>query len=117
MPYTFPRKGYGRIFVEKAEDIPKVKEIIRQMDEYEYEYLPEKLIAVFEPKVETFMDNSKHLWLDKAYTHKFDSLNLNEFQYRCWAAGIKVFCCVGGGTDYECYDIWEDNHGEVLRSL
>lgn len=28
----FPRKGYGRIFVEKEEDIAKVKEIIRNMD-------------------------------------------------------------------------------------
>lgn len=35
----FPRKGYGRIFVEKEEDIEKVKDIIRKMDEFEFEYL------------------------------------------------------------------------------
>lgn len=105
---TLPRKGYARIFVEKEEDIPKVKEIIQKMDEYEYEYLPNELIAVFDPNIKTFpKENPKdHLWLDFKYTHKFDSLNLNELQFRCWAEGIKIFCCIGGyNTEYECYDI------------
>lgn len=103
----FPRKGYGRIFVEKKEDIPAVKEIIRKMDEFEFGYLPEDLITVFDPNVRTFPkeDPKDHLWLDMAYTHKFDSLNLNELQFRCWASGIKVFCCMNGGQEYECYEI------------
>lgn len=103
----FPRKGYGRIFVEKEEDIPVVKEIIRIMDEYEYGYLPENLITVFKPEIRTFpADNPKdYLLLKMAYTHKFDSLNLNELQFRCWAAGIKVFCCMNGSEDDEYYDI------------
>ena len=110
---TFPRKGYGRIFVEKESDIPKVKEIIRKMDDFEYGYLPEDLIAVFNPNIKTFpvykTDNLKdYLWLDMKYTHKFDSLDLNEFQFRCWTAGIKVFCCMDGSQEYECYDMWED---------
>ena len=80
MSHTFPRKAFGRIFVEKEEDVQKVKD---------------------------------HFWLSMAYTHKFDSLNLNELQFRCWAAGIKVFCCLNynGNEDYgkyECYDVWED---------
>ena len=110
----FPRKGYGRIFVEKEEDIGKVKEIIRKMDEFEYSYLPEKLITVFSPNIKTFpADNPKdHLWLDFEYTHKFDSLDLNELQFRCWAAGIKIFCVMNGGygdgVNYACYDVWED---------
>ena len=29
----FPHKGYGRIYVEKEEDIQKVKDIIKEMDE------------------------------------------------------------------------------------
>lgn len=104
----FPRKGYGRIFVEQEKDIPKVKEIIRKMDDFEYGYLPEDLIAVFNPNIKTFpADNPKdHLWLDMRYTNKFDSLNLNEFQFRCWAAGVKVFCCMDGNKEYECYDVW-----------
>lgn len=114
MANEFSRKGYGRIFVEKEEDISKVKEIIRKMDEFEYGYLPNDLIKVFDPNIRRFpAENPKdHLWLDMAYTHKFDSLNLNELQFRCWAAGIKVFCVMNGGygsgADYECYDVWED---------
>ena len=106
----FPRKGYGRIFVEKEEDIPVVKEIIRIMDEYEYGYLPENLITVFKPKIRTFpADNPKnHLLLEMEYTHKFDSLNLNELQFRCWAAGVKVFCCMDGSKENEYYDVLED---------
>ena len=50
----FPRKGYGRIFVEKEEDISKVKEIICKMDEFEYEYLPPELITVFNSNIRTF---------------------------------------------------------------
>lgn len=106
---TFPRKNYGVIFVEKEEDIAKVKEIIEKMDEFEYKYLPEELIQVFNPNIKTFpKENPKeHLWLDLKYTHKFDSLNLNELQFRCWAEGIKIFCCMGS-NEYECYDIFED---------
>lgn len=106
----FPRKGYGRIFVEKEEDIAKVKEIIRNMDEFEYDYLPEKLITVFNPNIRIFpTDNPKeHLVLDMEYTYKFDSLDLNELQFRCWAAGIKVFCCMSNAKEYEYYDVWDD---------
>lgn len=109
---TFARKSYGRIFVEKEEDIARVKAIIRKMDEFEYDYLPEKLITVFSPNIKTFpVDNPKdHFWLDFEYTHKFDSLDLNELQFRCWAAGIKMFCVMnsGFGEDYACYDVWEN---------
>ena len=104
---TFPRKAYGRIFVEKEADISKVKDIIRKMDEFEYDYLPEKFITVFDSNIKAFSDGSKHFWMDFAYTHKFDSLDLNELQFRCWAAGVKIFCVMGTGDDYECYDVWE----------
>ena len=106
---TFPRKAYGRIFVETTDDIAKVEAIIRKMDDFEYSYLPEKFITVFDANIKTFSDGSKHLWMDMSYTHKFDSLDLNELQFRCWAAGIKIFCVMApsGGDDYRCYDVWE----------
>ena len=78
----FPRKGYGRIFVEKESDILVVKEIIRKMDEFEYDYLPEGLIAVFNPNIKRFpADNPKdHLWLDMEYTGVSDiTRGVNEF--------------------------------------
>ena len=112
MSNTFLRKAYGRIFVEKEEDIKKVKDIIRKMDEFEYGYLTEDLITVFSPNIRRFSEKD-HLWLDMAYTHKFDTLNLNELQFRCWSAGIKIFCCMNSNGyeehgKYECYDVWED---------
>lgn len=35
---TFDYKGYGRIFVEKEEDIQKAKDKIKEIDDFEYEY-------------------------------------------------------------------------------
>lgn len=106
---TFPRKAYGRIFVEKEEDIHAVKEIIHKMDDDEFVYLPEDFITVFDPKIRSFpAENPKdYLWLNLAYTHKFDSLDLNELQFRCWAAGIKIFCCMNN-DNYGAYKTWED---------
>ena len=57
----FPHKGYGRFFVENEEDIAKVKEIIKEMDDFEYAYLPEDLITVFSDEN-----------MQSVYTHKFD---------------------------------------------
>lgn len=74
-----PRKGYGRIFVEKEEDIDKVREIMKEIDEYEVDYCPAGLVAVFEGKMSV------------VYTHKFDSIDMNELMIRCWNKGIKAF--------------------------
>lgn len=88
----FPHKGYGRIFVEKAEDIQKLKEIIKEMDDFEYSYLPDDLITVF-------CDEN----MRSKYTHKFDDMNMAEVMYRAWSNGIKCFCVFGKITGYEDY--------------
>jgi len=84
----FPTKGYGRIYVEKQEDIQKVKDIIKEMDEFEFEYLPKDLITVFKDKVTT------------TYTHKFDDLDISVLMEKCWQQGIKMFCVNGGRDNY-----------------
>jgi len=83
----FPHKGYGRIYVEKEEDIQKVKDIIKEMDEFEFEYIPKDLIAVFKDKIVT------------THTHKFSDLDISVLMGKCWQQGIKMFC-VDGGSDY-----------------
>ena len=83
----FPHKGYGRIYVDKQEDIQSVKDIIKEMDEFEYEYLPDDLIAVFEAKIVT------------TYTHKFDDLDISAFMEKCWQQGIKMFCITSSDND------------------
>lgn len=88
---TFPRKGYGRIFVEKFEDIERLKNIMREIDPDEYDgYFFDELIAVFDP--ETY---------SAVYTHKFDEMDLAEVMKRAWNEGIKCFCVIGMITGYE----------------
>lgn len=107
---TFSRKGYGRIFCNKEEDVPKIREIIERMDDFEYEYLPDELITVYRPEKNTkvFSDGSKHYYIPLEYTHKFDSLDLNELQMRCMLEGIQMFCWIGGHENGEFIDVWED---------
>lgn len=95
---TFSRKDYGKILVREEKDIQKVKDIIKEMDPFEYEYLPENFIAVFEKNnVET------------TYTHKFDSLDLNELQLRCWEADIPIMIINGLlDTNYGEYKEFRD---------
>lgn len=88
---TFERKGYGRIFVEKEEDIASLKEIIEEIDEYEYKhYLHEDLITVFSD------DN-----FEAKYTHKFCDMNLTKVLYTAWSRGIKCFVVFGKINGYE----------------
>lgn len=94
----FPRKDYGRILVQKEEDINKVKSIIKEMNEFEYEYLPDNFIGVFKK------DN-----IETVYTHKFDDLDLVELQIRCWEQGIPIMIICGLiNTDYGKYKEYLD---------
>lgn len=81
---TFQHKGYGRIYVDSFEDINKVKAVIKEMDDYEYTYMPENLITTFSeyPKV--------------IYTHKFSDLSLDAITALCWTIGVKVWCFNSG---------------------
>lgn len=87
---TLDRKGYGRIFVEKETDIQKVKDIIKEMDEFEFDYLPDDLITVFSE------DNMKAV-----YTHKFSDLDTQLLTRVCWGRGIKMFVWYGLMSGYE----------------
>lgn len=44
---TFITKGYGRVYTLKttAEAINRIEEIIKEMDEFEFGYLPDDLIT------------------------------------------------------------------------
>jgi hypothetical protein len=75
----FPNKYYGRLYVIKEEAIQIVKDTIKEMDEYEYEYLPDDLITVFSGKV------------DYVYTHKFDSIDLDKLIEKCYEKGVFLF--------------------------
>ena len=86
--HRLPHKGYGRIYVEKPEDIERVKAIIHEMDEFEYYYLPTDLITLFSeyPKV--------------VYTHKFDDLDMDDLTAECWNRGIHCWVFDAGHDEF-----------------
>lgn len=94
---TFERKYYGRIFVEKEEDIDIIKDIMREINEDEFDnYYPttknpqDELITVFS-------DNN----LESVYTYKFDEMDLGEVCIRAWKRGVKCFYISGKITGFE----------------
>lgn len=76
----FSSKRYGRIYVYHEKDIQVVKDIIKDMDDFEYEYLPMTLI--------TTVDKFPEI----VYVGKFDDLDLDELAVRCVKQNIPVFC-------------------------
>jgi hypothetical protein len=84
----FTRKGYGRIYVNNIEDIEIVKNEIKEMDAFEFEYLPEKLITTFDqyPQLE--------------YTSKFDTIDLDKLTANLWKNGVFIFCLDNGDNEY-----------------
>lgn len=60
----FTRKTYGRIFVSSAQHVEEVRQIITQLDSFEAEYLPDNLVAVFDPRKEAVNG--------MVYLHKFE---------------------------------------------
>lgn len=59
---NFTRKGYGRIYVENECDVSKVRGIIKELDEFEYSYLPNKYVVPFSE------------YPNLSYTYKFDDM-------------------------------------------
>ena len=89
MSKTFTRKGYGRIYVSGGmENITAVEDEIKEMDEFEFEYLPEDYVALFDE------------YPNLKYAHKFDDLDINELTARCWKKGIHIFCLDNGHDEY-----------------
>ena len=83
MKQTFTYKGIGRIYIDKEENIEKVKEEIMEMDEFEYDYLPTAFIALFDYYPVT------------VFVGKFE-IDINELTARCWKKGIHIFCYDAG---------------------
>ena len=96
----FSRKGYGRIFVEKEEDIQKVEDIMKEIDEYEFNgYYPagnymggnyERLVTVFSEK------NYKSV-----YVGKFDEMDISKVLKKAWEQGIHCFAVFGKCNQFD----------------
>jgi hypothetical protein len=75
------RKGESRCFVFHEDDIPKVEVIIDEMDSFEYDYMPENWITVWNK------ENPRRN--DLVYNGKFD-IDIIELIDRCGQAGIGI---------------------------
>ena len=85
---TLTHKGYGRIYCEKADDIEKVDAVIKELDEFEHGYLPEKMIATF--------DNYPQV----VYTGKFSDMDMSKLTAECWKRGIRIWVHDSGHNEY-----------------
>lgn len=76
------RKTWGRIFVAKSEDVDIVKATIKEVDEFEWEYMPEDVIAV--------VDGDESL----VYLGKFE-IDANELARACMKKGVWIWVVDG----------------------
>jgi len=75
----FYQKSYGRIYVLDPTKVGRVLEIIKGVDEFEWGYYIEGLVAPWTGKVELI------------YTHKFEAC-MDTITLRCWNECIAVWC-------------------------
>lgn len=88
MTRTFQYKGYGRIYVTTADHIELVHLILKEIDEYEYNYLTDGLVTTF--------DMYPHV----VYTGKYNVVDLDQVTANCFAHGIPVWCYNAGHQEY-----------------
>jgi len=84
----FERKGYGRIYVDKPENVEFVIRKIKELDKFEFEYLPGGFVVPF----------SEYPRL--VYTYKFDSLDCDKLTAECWKEGVYIFCLDNGHNEF-----------------
>ena len=78
----FISKGYGRIYVKCQEDVARVKEILKQVNFFEWDgYCPEDLVQVFPEDGRVVLD----------YTGKYEAC-MDAITLECWKQSIPVLC-------------------------
>jgi hypothetical protein len=95
----FVKKGFGRIYVTKAEDIKFVEKTIKQLDSFEWEYYPKGLTQVFEGKVELI------------FTHKFE-IDMDALTEVCWQRGVWIWCISQRDEDWLGRIVYEPEEEE-----
>ena len=83
----FERKRYWAIYVDKKENINRVKEIIKLVDKYEYNYMPKDLLKTMD-----------EFW-SVSYVHKFTDVDMDVVSKICFDEGIFILC-IGSYDEY-----------------
>lgn len=98
-------KGMSRCFVKNEVDIERVTDIIRQMDEFEFDYLPKDWVAVSKidfPMGVNFIEHNLGKFDNVVYNGKFD-LNIDNFVQICKDFGIEVLIVTTIHSDDDFY--------------
>lgn len=94
-------KGWSRANVKTLDDATKAKAILREMDDFEFGYMPNDWFGI---------GNSYHL----VPTGKFDP-DLDRFRKACAEAGIDIFFRSATDAQYIGDGGWVDN-GEFAKT-
>lgn len=85
---TLTHKGYSRFYLYDSTKEQEVREIIKEIDEFEYGYMPKDWITSF--------DNYPQV----IYHGKFSDMDMVQLQATCWDRGIQCWVFDSGRTDY-----------------
>ena len=86
------RKTWGRIFVREEEDVARLIELLRTIDEYEVDgYLGDDIVEVWGGD------------FDLVYTHKFE-MDIDQIHAIAWMNNIDVWCITGRREGYSPHD-------------
>ena len=86
-------KGESRCFVFQEEDIQKVYDTIKEMDEFEFSYTPENWVTVFNSN-ETYRNGM-------VYNGKFD-INVPQLIDECGKKGFGIII-ISTNIDNDCF--------------
>ena len=90
---TLTHKGYGRIYCETVDDIAKVHDVIKELDEYEFGYMPKGIVTTFNE------------YPNVVYTGKFSDMGMDTLTAVCWSKGIKFWVFDAGRNDLPVSEI------------
>ena len=88
------RKSYGRIFVQKEEDIKKVLDVIAEFFPYEMGYLGKDVIAVWKGYKLIEFEGRVSKYVELVYTHKFEP-DADTLVAECMGRGVWIVVISG----------------------
>lgn len=94
----FSCKTHARIFTTSPENIEKIKFIMKEMDDFEYDYFPKNLITCDKPLIAKIGDRNCYK-IPLVYVGKFDEMDMNELSIRCMMEDIPIYIWYGNSME------------------
>lgn len=122
---TLNHKGYARFITDSKENVERIKEIIKDMDDFEYRYMPKDIFFIINKESLVYVNpNSKFPAFDElnsvllVYNGKFDDLDLDELHRRCKERNIMFAFLKGESVEsWREYVLSRDSIKNAIRWL